>query len=39
MVNENQFLLEYVQAVLASDAAPADMEFNEALCAELFELS
>ncbi|WP_260680002.1 hypothetical protein [Enterobacter hormaechei] len=39
MVNENQFLLEYVNAVLASDAAPADMEFNEALCAELFELS
>ncbi|ENT4933308.1 hypothetical protein ACOBM3_15775 [Enterobacter hormaechei] len=39
MVNENQFLLAYVQAVLASDAAPADMEFNEALCAELFELS
>ncbi|QFU04084.1 preprotein translocase subunit SecA [Pseudoalteromonas sp. THAF3] len=38
VVNENQFLLEYVHAVLASDAAPADMEFDEALCAELFEL-
>ncbi|MGQ0334550.1 SEC-C metal-binding domain-containing protein [Halomonas elongata] len=38
VVNENQFLLEYVHAVLASDAAPADIEFDEALCAELFEL-
>lgn len=38
VVNENQFLLEYVHAVLASYAAPADMEFDEALCAELFEL-
>src|SRR5690554_581582 len=38
VVNENRCLLEYVHAVLASDAAPADMEFDEALCAELFEL-
>lgn len=39
VVNETQFLLEYVHAVLASEAAPADMEFDEALCAELFERS
>lgn len=39
VVNENQFLLEYVHAVLASNAAPADMDFDEALCAELFELA
>ncbi|HEK2642193.1 TPA: SEC-C domain-containing protein [Proteus mirabilis] len=39
VVNEPQFLLEYVHAVLASEAAPADMEFDEALCAELFECS
>lgn len=38
LINENQFLLEYVHAVLASDAAPANMKFDEALCAELFEL-
>ncbi len=38
LINENQFLLEYVHAVLASDAAPADLKFNEAQCAELFEL-
>lgn len=39
LINENQFLLEYVHAVLASDPAPAEVEFNEAKCAELFELS
>jgi hypothetical protein len=39
LINENQFLLEYVHAVLASDVAPADMVFNEARCAELSELS
>lgn len=39
LINENQFLLEYVHAVLASYAAPADMTFDEAQCAELFELS
>mgnify|MGYP000650287959 CR=1 FL=1 len=38
LIGENQFLLEYVHAVLASDAAPADMTFDEAQCAELFEL-
>jgi len=38
VVNENQFLLEYVHAVLASDAAPDKVEFGEAKCAELFEL-
>ena len=38
LINENQFLLEYVHAVLASDAGPADTTFDEARCAELFEL-
>lgn len=38
LIGENQFLLEYVHAVLASDTAPADMTFDEAKCAELFEL-
>ncbi len=38
LINENQFLLEYVHAVLASDVAPADVTFDEAQCAELFEL-
>ncbi|MEI8397110.1 MAG: SEC-C metal-binding domain-containing protein [Rhodospirillaceae bacterium] len=38
LINENQFLLEYVHAVLASDAAPAQMTFDEGRCAELFEL-
>lgn len=38
LINETQFLLEYVHAVLASDAPPADMTFDEAMCAELFEL-
>lgn len=37
--NENQFLLEYVHAVLASDVEPAETTFCEAHCAELFELS
>ncbi|MEI4516519.1 MULTISPECIES: SEC-C domain-containing protein [unclassified Stenotrophomonas] len=39
LINENQFLLEYVHAALAADAAPADVTFDEAKCAELFELS
>lgn len=39
LINQNQFLLEYVHAVLASDAAPDNMHFDEAKCAELFELS
>ena len=34
-----QFLLEYVHAVLASDAAPDEVKFDETKCAELFELS
>lgn len=38
-INELQFLLEYVHAVLASDKAPDKVEFDEAKCAELFELS
>lgn len=38
-INEFQFLLEYVHAVLASDAAPDKVLFDEAKCAELFELS
>lgn len=39
LIGDNQFLLEYVHAVLASDAAPEDVRFDEAQCAELFELS
>jgi hypothetical protein len=39
LINQNQFLLEYVHAVLASDAAPDDMKFDEAKYAELYELS
>lgn len=38
LINETQFLLEYVHAVLASNAAPAEVTFDEAQCAELFEL-
>lgn len=38
LVNDNQFLLEYVHAVLASDAGPVDLVFDEAQCVELFEL-
>lgn len=38
LISEIQFLLEYVHAGLASDAAPANMTFDEAQCAELFEL-
>lgn len=38
LINDNQFLLEYVHAVLASDAEPAEMSFSEGLCAELYEL-
>ncbi|WP_317933567.1 SEC-C metal-binding domain-containing protein [Halioxenophilus sp. WMMB6] len=38
-INETQFLLEYVHAVLASDAAPDEVEFDEAQCTELFALS
>lgn len=38
LINENQFLLEYVHAILASDLEPDKVEFDEAKCAELFEL-
>ncbi|PAP96633.1 SEC-C metal-binding domain-containing protein [Mesorhizobium wenxiniae] len=38
VITENQFLLEYVHAVLASDPAPEKVDFDEAKCAELFEL-
>jgi hypothetical protein len=39
LINENQFLLEYVHAVLASDSSPTDVTFDEAPCAELYRLS
>jgi hypothetical protein len=38
LINENQFLLEYVHAVLASDSEPAEMTFDEGRCSELYEL-
>lgn len=38
LINENQFLLEYVHAVLASDIEPAETTFDEGRCAELYEL-
>lgn len=38
LINENQFLLEYVHAVLASDVAPVDVAFDEAQCTALYEL-
>jgi hypothetical protein len=38
-INEVQFLLEYVHAVLASDVAPDDMVFDESKCEELYTLS
>lgn len=38
LINEYQVLLEYVHAVLASDAAPVEMTFDEAQCKELLEL-
>lgn len=38
-INEIQFLLEYVHAVLASDAEPGEVKFDEAKCVELFALS
>lgn len=37
--NEFQFLLEYIHAVLASDIAPEDVEFDETKFGELFTLS
>lgn len=39
LINQNQFLLEYIHAVLATDPAPGKVEFSEEKCAELFELS
>ena len=39
LINQNQFLLEYIHAVLAADPAPDKVEFSEEKCAELFELS
>ncbi|MCL1068697.1 hypothetical protein L2735_18165 [Shewanella olleyana] len=38
-INEVQFLLEYVHAVLASDIAPDEMVFDESKCGELYALS
>lgn len=37
LINDTQFLLEYVHAALASTPAKDDASFNEAACAELFE--
>lgn len=39
VIGDNQFLLEYVHAVLASSVDDADGTLDEAQCAELFELS
>ncbi|MGI3164400.1 YecA family protein [Pseudooceanicola sp. 200-1SW] len=39
LINQNQFLLEYVHAVLASDSAPDSMTFDEPKCVELYQLS
>lgn len=38
-INENQFLLEYVHAVFASDPETENSCFDEKNCAELFKLS
>jgi hypothetical protein len=38
-INETQFLLEYVHAVLASDTEPDEVKFDEAQCVELIALS
>ena len=39
MINEIQFLLEYVHAVLATDDTPAGATFDEVRCEYLFEIS
>ncbi|MBB4293295.1 hypothetical protein GGE16_005382 [Rhizobium leguminosarum] len=39
LINQNQFLFEYIHAVLATDPAPDKVEFSEEKCAELLELS
>lgn len=38
LIDETQFLLEYVHAVLASDAEPKTTKFDEAKCVELYKL-
>lgn len=38
LINENQFLLEYVHAVLVSDVEPENTVFDEGGCAELYQL-
>ncbi|WP_227107772.1 YecA family protein [Chromobacterium rhizoryzae] len=38
-IDEMQFLLEYVHAVLASDIPSVETEFDETKCVELFEIS
>ena len=37
-LNETQFLLEYVHAVLASEVTPSEVKFDENKCSELFTL-
>ncbi len=39
VINDTQFLLEYVHAVLASDSGVSEGAFDEAACVELGELS
>jgi len=39
LVIDNQFLLEYVHAVLSTDIAPKEMSFDENQCSHLFNLS
>jgi hypothetical protein len=39
LINQNQFILEYIHAVLATHPAPETTEFSEEKCAELFKLS
>lgn len=39
LINQNQFLLEYIHSVLATDSEPEKVEFSEEKCAELFDLS
>ncbi len=39
LINDNQFLLEYVHAVLASDPLPEQVDFDEAKCTELYAVS
>lgn len=38
IINENQLLLEYVHAVLASDPYPENVKFDETACVELYGL-